>query len=313
MRGKHAKPLGRPESSFRNGLLTSLIVVSVGLVGLSVLYFMFLRPGIDDETATKTVTTKTETSENPEITAAPETKKAISEQTDDAADSQNSSRDYTTQIAALEQRYGATIQVSWVDNGQVRTAGSLTDLPAWSTSKVPLAMAVYAGGQGDAQAGNISAAIQASDNAAAEALWASLAATDTERAAAVTAILRQAGDETTTVPSTRTFGTYTIFGQTQWSTSAQVNFLLNFDSLPGAAQVKQYMYGAYANQRWGIGTFANCAVKGGWGPTAWGGYTARQFGWFDRAGQQVPVAIAVQAGSFQAATQVVDAVAALLR
>ena len=215
------------------------------------------------------------------------------------------------EVSRIEQSRGAQIQVSWLESGQIQTAGSLQDLPAWSTSKVPVAMAIYAQGKADANSGNISAAIQASDNAAAEALWQGLGGSDSQRAQAVTAILRQAGDGHTTVPSTRLRSGFTIFGQTQWSTTDQLQFLQNFNSLPGAAQLKSHMYATYGNQRWGIGRLPNSAVKGGWGPTLSGGYTARQIGWFHSEGKETPIAIAAQANSFGAATAVVDEVAKL--
>ncbi|WP_288292419.1 hypothetical protein [uncultured Varibaculum sp.] len=216
-----------------------------------------------------------------------------------------------SEVSRIEQSRGARIQVSWLEGGQIQTAGSLQDLPAWSTSKVPVAMAIYAQGKADANSGNISAAIRASDNAAAEALWQGLGGSDAQRAQAVTAILRQAGDSRTTVPSTRLRSGFTIFGQTQWNTTDQLQFLQNFNSLPGAAQLKSHMYAAYGNQRWGIGRLPNSAVKGGWGPTLSGGYTARQIGWFQSEGKETPIAIAAQASSFGAATAVVDEVAKL--
>lgn len=45
--------------------------------------------------------------------------------------------------------HGVAISVSWLDPARgVITAGSLRDLPAWSTSKVPLSLAVVEAGQG---------------------------------------------------------------------------------------------------------------------------------------------------------------------
>lgn len=215
------------------------------------------------------------------------------------------------QILRIEQSQGVQVQVSWLEGGRIQTTGSLQDLPAWSTSKVPVAMAICAQGKATGNSGNISTAIRASDNAAAEALWQGLGSSDSQRAQAVTGILRQAGDNHTTVPSTRLRSGFTIFGQTQWSTADQLQFLQNFNSLPGAAQVKSHMYAAYGNQRWGIGRVPNSAVKGGWGPARSGGYTARQIGWFQSEGKETPIAIAAQASSFGAATAVVDEVAKL--
>ncbi|WP_122820373.1 hypothetical protein [Varibaculum vaginae] len=229
-----------------------------------------------------------------------------------AADTASKEKDkIAAEVLRIEQSKGAQVQLSWLAGGKIQTVGSLQDLPAWSTSKVPLAMAIYAQGKADANSANISAAIRASDNAAAEALWQGLGTSDSQRAQAVTAILRQAGDDHTTVPATRLRNGFTIFGQTQWTTTDQLQFLQNFSSLPGAAQLKSHMYAADGNQRWGIGRLPNSAVKGGWGPTLSGGYTARQIGWFQTDGRETPIAIAAQASSFGAATAVVDEVARL--
>ena len=240
-------------------------------------------------------------------------KEAAKKEQDQEKLQDSSAQGIITQIANLENQQGVAVSVAWVDAGEIRTAGSLTDFPAWSTSKVPLALALYKNGLASGQEGNISAAIQLSDNGAAEAMWAALAPDDVQRAARMGEIFRDAGDAATTVPSTHLYPGYTIFGQTSWSTSSQVAFLMNFDSLPGSAQVKSYMSNYAGNQAWGIGRYSGSALKGGWGPTRWGGYTARQFGWYIKDGQSVPIAIAAQAGSFGGATAVVDQVAQMFQ
>lgn len=294
--------------SLKIGLAAALaVIVAAALILVFVVsvraYLKAVSPGV---TPVAEKSSKIHPSTNPPVSAS------SSPTTSASADTAGKAKEkIATEVSRIEQSKGAQVQVSWLEGGQIQTAGNLQDLPAWSTSKVPVAMAIYAQGKADANSGNISAAIRASDNAAAEALWQGLGSSDSQRAQAVTAILRQAGDSHTTVPSTRLRSGFTIFGQTQWSTTDQLQFLQNFNSLPGAKQLKSHMYAAYGNQRWGIGRLPNSAVKGGWGPTLSGGYTARQIGWFQSEGKETPIAIAAQASSFAAATAVVDEVAQL--
>lgn len=233
------------------------------------------------------------------------------EKSESASADSSLNEDRIAQITELESQLGSPVQVSWMDHGDIFSAGSLTDSPAWSTSKVPVACAIYKQNQQNDQSANLQAAIRLSDNAAAENLWHSLAEDDATRAQLVTQIFRDTGDTTTTVPSEHTFAGYTIFGQTQWTTANQVLFLSNISNLECAADVKNDMYNVAGNQRWGIGRYTNTAVKGGWGPTRQGGYTVRQMGWITKDGQEIPLAISAQSGSFDAAVNVVDAVAAL--
>ena len=210
---------------------------------------------------------------------------------------------------------GAAVRMSWyAPDGGIRTAGALEDLPAWSTSKIPLALAVIDSGQGEAQADSVALALEESDNSAADALWMSLGGTDAERADAVTQVLRRAGDGTTTVPAEQLAAGFSIFGQTQWTTDAQVGFLSQLPCLDGADEVIADMGRVDPAQAWGIGSRPGAVHKSGWGPSPAGGYMARQLGWYTNpAGQRVLVAMAAQdADGFEAATAVLDRLATSL-
>lgn len=219
-----------------------------------------------------------------------------------------------TAVSRVAQQHGAKVVVSWVDPARgIMTAGGLTDLPSWSTVKVPLSLAVIDNGDGEVLRSSITSALRSSDNDAADRLWRSLGASDAARASAVTTVLRQAGDQTTTVPSTRLRPDFSVFGQTQWSTPSQVQFLRQLPCLKGANQVINDMGSVVDSQRWGLGTLPGATFKGGWGPTAAGGYTVRQFGWYvDERGTRVPLAIAVQASSFEAGVTTTNALASAL-
>lgn len=221
----------------------------------------------------------------------------------------------STRLHRVADDYEAQFQASWYEPGTgIVTTGDLTNLPAWSTAKVPLSLAVVQDGQGDALAPSISAALQGSDNEAADVLWRSLGDDDATRAEAVTAVFRQADDDVTFVPTSALRPPFSVFGQTQWSTAAQVGFLTQLPCLVGADQIIQDMAGVTDSQRWGLGVLPEATFKGGWGPEdADGGELVRQFGWYtDTTGRIVPVALAVRATSFGTGVAVLDEFAAML-
>lgn len=202
------------------------------------------------------------------------------------------------------------MEAAWFDpSAGIVTVGGLNDQAAWSTSKVPLALAVIKAGHGEAMASQISAALRQSDNAAAQELWWALGADEETRALAVTDVLRDAGDDVTTVPGVQLRPPYSTFGQTQWSTAAQVGFAGRLPCLSGAEQVVDDMANVSANQSWGLGRLPGAAFKGGWGPNP-DGYLVRQFGWFEPdGGSRVLVAVAVQSDSFESGVVALDAMA----
>ena len=222
--------------------------------------------------------------------------------------------DLAAVVTEVARQHGATVTVSWLDPAQgIVTVGELTNLPAWSTAKVPLALAVIANGDGEALRPTILAALSSSSNEAADTLWQSLGPDDQIRSQAVTALFRQAGDQVTTVPAQQLLPPYSVFGQTQWSTAAQLEFLQMMPCLTGAGQVMADMAAVVAAQRWGLGTKDNAIFKGGWGPSAGGGQMVRQFGWYtDHDGVAVPVAIAIQSNSFDAGVAVMNDLATAL-
>lgn len=215
------------------------------------------------------------------------------------------------QIAATR---GAEFSASWYQPGAgVITTGGLADQPAWSTSKVPLALAVIQSGREDTLTESIGAALRWSDNAAADDLWRALGPDDAARAQAVDDVLRQAGDDKTTVPAEQLHPPFSIFGQTQWSTQAQAGFLVQLPCLAGSTRVIADMSAVSAPQRWGLGQLPNAVFKGGWGPYASGGYLVRQVGWYsDDAGSRVPIAFAVRSSSFEAGVAVINEMSAAL-
>jgi hypothetical protein len=174
--------------------------------------------------------------------------------------------------------------------------GSWRTGPGWSTVKVPLAVAAVAKAQGHPDAGVQSLmrrAITASDNAAAEQLWASLGEPRTA-ASQVQAVLRSGGDRETLVQSQRVRPGFSAFGQTTWSLTSQASFMAALPCLKNSAEVLRLMGDVEPGQRWGIGAVGLPAqFKGGWGPGPQGGYLVRQMGIVTLAnGSRIGLAIA---------------------
>ncbi len=203
-------------------------------------------------------------------------------------------------FAALQRSMGARIGLAVSGLGldqKVQVTGGLRDAVAWSTSKVPVAMAVVAAGNADSQAATLRAAITASDNAAAERLWASLGGGDVA-AQAVDAQLQAAGDVRTAIESRTLRSGFTPFGQTDWPLTAQVRFTAGMACTEAGLHVLGLMGETISAQRWGLGAVGlEAQLKGGWGPGTrpgvGSGYLDRQMGVLVLKGKPMAVTIAV--------------------
>lgn len=201
------------------------------------------------------------------------------------------------------------VSIAPVGGGEVISLGDQEPQVAWSTIKVPLAIAAQRkNGRMPAE----QPAIVDSDNAAAEQLWASLG-TPEQAAQAVTAVLREGGDQTTVVPSERRRAEFSIFGQTVWALDDAATFTANLPCLPDSEHVVSLMGQVSGNQAWGIEVIPGrtTAVKGGWGPGESGGYIVRQIGVLTRKdGLQTAFALSTHApgASMGSGTAVLDQV-----
>jgi hypothetical protein len=190
------------------------------------------------------------------------------------------------------------VAVSAIGFGRrVERTGALQAGVAWSTSKVPIAMAIIARRGAEAQGDDLSQAISASDNAAAMRLWAALGGGDAA-AEAADEQLRQAGDRRTQVEARPLRGAeYTPFGQTVWTLGDQTRFVAGMPCLAAGAAVLGLMDEVVSGQRWGLGAAGvDAQFKGGWGPGSQPGvggrYFDRQMGVLTVAGTPLAVAIA---------------------
>jgi hypothetical protein len=176
---------------------------------------------------------------------------------------------------------------------------------AWSTSKVPLAIAAVRAGVGTDEL--VALTIAQSDNASAEELWSQLG---DPAAQLVQSIMRETGDPITVVESRRLRAEYTPFGQTQWSLVDQARFAAGLTRVAGAARIIDLMRNLCAEHRWGLAA-KGFAAKGGWGPGIADDYLVRQFGIVPTQSGTVGVALAaeVHGGGYEAAVDVVNSLA----
>lgn len=175
---------------------------------------------------------------------------------------------------------------------------------AWSTIKVPVAIAAVRAGRANADL--LSATISRSDNAAAEQLWFGLGDTAAQR---VQDVIRESGDTATMVECRRLRAGYTPFGQTRWSLADQARFAAALPHLPNASSVIELMHNLSADHRWGLAA-KGYAAKGGWGPGVAGDYLVRQFAIVPARSGNVGVALAaeVRDGGYESGVDVVNTV-----
>lgn len=228
----------------------------------------------------------------------------------------------TASFEALQVRLGGEIGVAVAEvtahptQADVTQLGTLQTDVAWSTSKVPLAIAALRNDAFGPVESNVHAAITASDNAAAQRLWDSLG-DGSGAGRAVDTALRSLGDTATVASTRRTRPDFTAFGQTRWSAGAQarVAAALACDVEPNARSVYTLLGQVEPGQAWGLGQRAGAHFKGGWGPDPSGSYLVRQMGVVVVSGQPV-LGVSILAkpgdGSFASGVNQVDAVAGWL-
>lgn len=231
-------------------------------------------------------------------------------------------------VREVSAQFGAQVGVSLGSGAGALQAGPLQGgaEPAWSTIKVPLAIAALHSGGGDNSAAR---AIQSSDNAAAEQLWASLGG-GAAAAGKVAAVIREYSGQEVSVQPTVTRPGFSAYGQTRWTLAQQAAFAAGLAEAagqdPAAGEVYRLMGQIMPGHAYGIGQLSGAAFKGGWGPDETGGYLVRQFGVVPAgafagggagdgsavaADAVVPIAIAVRAadGSYETGQQVLNAIA----
>jgi hypothetical protein len=198
----------------------------------------------------------------------------------------------------------ATVGIAIAQAAEVYSFGPWSSGVAWSTIKVPLAIAALRSGRSRAK-GLVVKAITESDNAASERLWSQLGKS-VDAARQVQAIIEEAGDSATVVESQRVRPGFTAFGQTHWSLARQAQFAAQLPGIAGASTVFDLMCHLTAGHRWGLAA-KGIAAKGGWGPGGTGrDYLVRQFGVVSTESGDVGVALAADAPTFDTGVDVLN-------
>lgn len=199
--------------------------------------------------------------------------------------------------------------------GVVSSATRPEALVAWSTIKVPLALAATEASSAPTRAAvrhDTTQAITASDNDAASRLWDGLGGGE-EAADAVEKVLADGGDRQTQVPPQTTVAGYSPFGQARWRLVDQARFTAALPCLKGASSVLGPMGRVEPGHAWGLGSITGARYKGGWGPTP-DGYVTRQLGVLPgrQKGEKVAVAVQVRSADHAGGTAVISEVAEVL-
>jgi len=199
--------------------------------------------------------------------------------------------------AALPAKTGIAVAPA---GGRLVSLGWWSSGVAWSTVKVPLAIAALSEGN----AALVSRTITASDNVAAEELWSQLGDSASNL---VQSVVRAAGDPTTVVESRRLRPGYTPFGQTRWSLVGQARFAAGLSRVPQASRIIDLMRDLAPAHRWGLSA-KGFAAKGGWGPGIADDYLVRQFAVIPAGSATIGVALAAEVGDggYEAGVEVVN-------
>jgi hypothetical protein len=191
----------------------------------------------------------------------------------------------------LSATVSANIGIAIARPDRTYTFGGWSSGVAWSTIKVPLAIAALRGDRLRAQ-DLVVKAITESDNPASERLW-SLLGEPADAAQRVQAVIAESGDAATVVESHRLRQGFTPFGQTRWALDRQARFAEQLPLIADAAAVIDLMRQLTTGQRWGLAA-KGIAAKGGWGPGVAGDYLVRQFGIVPTPSGQWGVALAAE-------------------
>ncbi|WP_224399566.1 serine hydrolase [Corynebacterium poyangense] len=210
-------------------------------------------------------------------------------------------------MSKVHSRYPGQVGIAISDGRTDQEAGATDAVPAWSTSKVPLAIAALR--KDPSLKDTVTAAITRSDNSSAEKLWSALG-TPQSAATAVSQVLSEGG-VTAQVQSSVVRPGFSSFGQTMLSPVQEAHFAANLHCIQGAETVIGLMGQVESDQAYGMGTLAGAKFKGGWGATPEGGYEARQFGTVEVAGSPVALALWVRpdAGDYGTAQQALNLLA----
>lgn len=170
-------------------------------------------------------------------------------------------------IAHVESEFDVRAGVSVADGQGTFAAGLNGEEPAWSTVKVPIAIAALRDG---ASPELVDLAIKESDNDAAYALWSHVQWTEGDAGSAVKTLLKEFGSS----------GEFAEpFGYSTWLLDEQAKFGAHLPCIPEAEQVYDAMDDIVEWQDNGLDRLPSIRAKGGWGLSETDNeYTHRQIG-----------------------------------
>ncbi|MGO4442124.1 hypothetical protein AB4Z42_02080 [Mycobacterium sp. 2YAF39] len=254
----------------------------------------------------------TERGPSTQPTAAPPSPIALAPGTPPAAGSEPFAAAFASLAAELEAKVGIVVRPLGAGPVSV-TAGEWSTGIAWSTIKVPLAIAGLRAPDSPGVTEAMRAAITQSDNDAAESIWAGLG-DPAVAAQKVEAVLADAGAPAV-VESQKLRTEFTAFGQTTWSLNDQATFLSSAACDPRNQPIMDLMGQIAPDQSWGLGQIPGAEFKGGWGPSPAGNYLVRQFGVIPVNDGLAVVAVAVEpnSGAFEDGTQELSRIAVWLQ
>lgn len=231
-------------------------------------------------------------------------------------------------FSELESEVSGQIGVSVAPFGSTppQQIGELTRGHAWSSFKVPIVVTLMKqGALSPEEMEQARAAVTASDNEAAAALFARLGDTPTA-SAAVERVLAESGYPTVVATAPPPPGAVSTWGQTDWSLDNSAGFYraLACEELGLSQSQTEYVLGlmeeVIEEQQWGLpraGINGDVAIKAGWGPDTGGSYLVRQTGVLrsenGSGGAVVTIAAEDSSGSFDAGVADIERVAQWVR
>lgn len=200
------------------------------------------------------------------------------------------------------------VAITPVGGGATVLLGDQSALDAWSTIKIPLALAAER--RHGANRSETKAIID-SDNRSARLLTRLLGTPD-EAVRAVTRVLREGGDPHTVVRPAGDDAQWPHLGETVWALADSAAWTAHLPCLSGSAHVLDLMSHVATAQNWGLRkTSGDAAVKGGWGAEPGAGRLVRQIGILtldDRTRVAVSMGVAAPKMSFEQGVGALNAV-----
>lgn len=177
-------------------------------------------------------------------------------------------------VARVLATHGGRAGVAVHTKGGTVHIGESGASPAWSTMKVPIAIAAEEAGVAEPEW--IDTSVTFSDNSSAFLLFAALGGDD-RSVKAVEELLGRHGN----APDIAALGLHggsVPYGWTPWPLSDQAAFATQLPCIEAAEYTYDRMGEIVEWQRYGLGQLPDARFKGGWGPDADDLYTVRQFG-----------------------------------